>query len=118
MAHFWTADSKAVANALLRHRHQNAGLLRSGVPISDHVVNGCTITYETLRMAAGIGGIARGVGVHLRKIRKWCDNRGFPPLDSFVVRKDERDPGEGFEGEWREDIRRCLSFQNYPKTIE
>ena len=86
-------------------------------------MDGCTITYEGLRIAAGIGGIAIGVGVHLRKVSKWCSLNGYPPLDSFVVRKQERDPGDGFDeseeskGDWREDVRRCLIFQGYPKSI-
>jgi len=123
MANFWKADSKAVANALLRHRREISIRFPLGATIPDYSVDRCTITYESLRIAAGIGGIARGVGVHLRKVREWCSLRGFPPLDSFVVRNQERDPGDGFDetpeshGDWREDVRRCLIFQGYPKTI-
>ena len=124
MANFWKADSKvAVANALLRHRYEISIGFTPGATIPDYIVDRCTITYESLRIAAGIGGIARGVGAHLRKVREWCSLRGFPPLDSFVVRNEERDPGDGYDetleshGDWREDVRKCLIFQGYPKAI-
>jgi hypothetical protein len=120
MANFWKADSKAVANALFRHRHEISIRFPPGATIPDYSVDGCTITYESLRRAAGIGGIARGVGVHLRKVREWCSHNGFPPLDSFVVRKQERDPGDGFSensGEPRRLARRCAQVSGFSGLI-
>ncbi len=101
-----------------------AARLDGGAAIPDHSVDRCTITYENLRIAAGIGGIARGVGVHLQKVSGWCSLRDYPPLDSFVVRSQERNPGEGYEettaseGDWREDVRKCLRFRGYPKAVQ
>jgi hypothetical protein len=123
MANFWKADSKAVANALLRHRREVSLRLPPGATIRDYNVDRCTITYENLRIAAGIGGIAIGVGVHLRKVREWCSLRGFPPLDSLVVRNKERVPGDGYDEtleshvDWREDVRKCIIFQGFPTSI-
>jgi hypothetical protein len=42
--------------------------------------------YEALLTQAGIGGIAQGMGRHLRKIADWCAMRDMPMLDSLVVR--------------------------------
>jgi hypothetical protein len=92
MADFRKADSKAVANALSWHRHEISARFPHAATIPDYSVERCTITYESLRVAAGMGEIARGVGVHLRKVSEWYALRDFRPPDSFVVRNQERDP--------------------------
>ena len=96
MAAFWTPKSRTVGQTLLNHHRSTCGSLKPEEPISDATVSSYILTYEGLRRMAGIGGIAQGMGPHLRKIADWCNLHGFPPLHALVVRNKEGDPGDGY----------------------
>jgi hypothetical protein len=104
--------------ALLEH-HREVCLPRAGGEITDSVVAECTLTFDELRERAGISGLAGGLGRHLRRVAIWCRAEGFPPLHALAVKNRTADPSDGYEqspglpGDWREDVRRAITFASY-----
>ena len=62
------------------------------VEIAQH--SGGPITYT--QIANKVGGLPRGVGRLLGPIQDFCLANSAPPLTSLVVRKNGKNPGDGY----------------------
>lgn len=113
-------ESKALLRALLAH-HQMV-CRPPGTRITD--VNTRVISYGQLCTAAGVPWLVRSVGPFLLEIAEWCEQHGYPPLNSLAVNGESLIPGDSYDGagnfrlaDWQTDVERCLTFPGYPSTL-
>ena len=121
-----TAEATTIANVLLK-RHQEVCGGFKGVPpknITDRNVEECVIFYGNLCERAGVPFLTHGVGRFLGEIAEWCEEHGWPPLNSLAVNRATGMPGVGYDGApgsdlllWPEQVRQCIVFSGYPEAI-
>lgn len=114
-----SGEATALLRVLLAH-HQRV-CRPPGSRISD--VSARVINYGRLCSLAGIPWLVRSVGPFLLEIAKWCDEHGYPPLNSLAVNAESLLPGDSYDGagnfrlaNWPADVARCLTFGGYPST--
>ncbi|MCZ2153397.1 MAG: hypothetical protein LC114_05780 [Bryobacterales bacterium] len=121
-----TAEATAIAKVLLRHHSQHCGAYEGVIPksITDTTVAQCVIFYGSLCERAGVPFLTHGVGRFLGEIAEWCEENGWPPLNSLAVNRATGMPGVGYDGapgsdllHWPEQVRKCIVFDGYPETI-
>ena len=117
-----TPEAIAIANSLLKHHNQHC--LTSPERITDKMVEQSVIFYGNLCERAGVPFLTHGVGRFLGEIAEWCEENGWPPLNSLAVNRATGMPGEGYDGApgsdlllWPEQVRRCMVFGGYPEAI-
>jgi len=120
-----TVESTAIANAFLKNHREFCrnfeGLMPEG--ITDRMVELSVIPYGSLCKWAGLPFLTHGVGRLLDEVGEWCEENGWPLLNSLAVNREAGMPGFGYEGahggdllHWPEQVRRCIAFGGYPKT--
>ena len=125
------AITEAVSKALLRHFWfaRDNGLPRA----FDFYPKGYLISYKQLMDVSGVHLDPRNAGGPLFHIAAYCDERGWPPINSLVVRKDERSPGDGYFAApgstidsddavermhlWAKVTEDCLNSDKYPREV-
>ena len=119
-----TAEATAIANVLLNHHRQFCRTF-NGAPenITDRMVEQSVIFYGNLCERAGVPFLTHGVGRFLGEIAEWCEESGWPPLNSLAVNRATGMPGGGYDGapgsdllHWPEQVRQCMVFGGYPET--
>jgi hypothetical protein len=115
-----TSEARVLAQALLDH-HQK---VCPGHGESTLNVDSCVITYGELCERGGVPHLKPTVGKFLREIAQWCDENGWPPLNSLAVNHDTRKPGQGYDGapgcsleHWPHEVAACVKFQRYPDSL-
>jgi hypothetical protein len=114
-----TSEARAVAQALLEHHKRLRPALSEQL-----VVDSSVITYAELCERAGLPQIKPIIGKFLREIAQWCDENGWPPLNSLAVNHETRKPGHGYDSapgcsleHWSEQVIACISFSSYPDRV-
>jgi len=123
-----TAEATTIANTLLKHHaaacEEFDGMAPEEIP--DSMVAESTISYGILCERAGVPFLTHSAGIFLGEIAEWCDEKGWPPLNSLAVNRATGMPGGGFDGAagcdlllWPEQVRQCIVFDGYPaNTLE
>jgi hypothetical protein len=121
-----TAEATTIANVLLQHHSQHCRTYEGTQPerISDGMVERSVIFYGNLCEKAGVPFLTHGVGRFLEEIAEWCEENGWPPLNSLAVNRATGMPGIGYDGApgsdlllWPEQVRQCMVFGGYPETV-
>lgn len=114
-----TAEAEALAQVLLNHqrsiRRQPEDRPEDPTPF--------TIQYERLCERAGVPHLTYSVGLYLQQIAEWCDENGWPPINSLAVNTTGM-PGGGYEGapgcdllHWPQQASDSVVFAHYPRTV-
>jgi len=121
-----TAEATTIASALLKY-HKEVCRGFNGVPpenINDRMVEQSVIFYGDLCERAGVPFLTHGVGRFLGEIAEWCEENGWPRLNSLAVNRATGMPGVGYDGapgsdllHWPEQVWQCMVFADYPETI-
>jgi len=113
-----TDEAQALTQALLDH-HRSMGAPANRPENPDPY----TIQYGNLCERAGVPWLTRSVGQFLRETAKWCDDNGWPPINSLAV-NDTGMPGGGYDIaagcsllQWPEQVRDTIVFGGYPRTV-
>ncbi len=112
--------AKVLAQELLTH-HAQVCRGSAGHPAD---VNLCLITYGDLCERAGVPHLTRAVGNFLQEVAEWCEENGWPPINSLAVNGDTRMPGDGYDLapgcsllEWPGQAEACIAFSGYPASL-
>jgi hypothetical protein len=112
-------ESRELLRALLAH-HRTV-CRPPGTRVTD--VNKRVISYGQLCDSAGVPWLVQSVGPFLLEIAKWCEQHGYPPLNSLAVNAESLIPGDSYDGagnfrlaDWAADVERCLTFAGYPSA--
>ncbi|MGH7826399.1 MAG: hypothetical protein ACREQ7_14645 [Candidatus Binatia bacterium] len=112
-------QARALAQALLDHHKR----LRAALG-ENPAVDSCVLAYGDLCERAGVPQIKHRVGKFLREIADWCDENGWPPLNSLAVNHNTRKPGHGYDTapgcnleHWPEQMVACIYFSDYPDRV-
>jgi hypothetical protein len=112
-------EAVAMANVLLKHHRLVCRRPRRTVPIIDS----CLITYGKLCDQAGLPYLHHP-GSFLGEIAQWCDDKGWPPINSLAVNAVSRMPGEGYDTakgcsiiDWPKQAEACIKFRGYPDSV-
>lgn len=108
-----------LANALLQHQRR---FRREPKNVNQKSVEKAIIAYQAIGTNAHIGW--RDIGQPLRDIAEWCDEQGWPPLNSLAVNNKTHEPSKEYDGagnfqlaQWCYDVRKCIGFSGYPKKV-
>jgi len=94
---------------------------------------GYLISYGHLMDISGVPIDPRNAGGPLFHVASYCEQSGWPPINSLVVRSHERYPGDGYFSApgsivsssdfvermtvWDRCARQCVDFDGYPRKI-
>jgi len=115
------AESRALGQALLDHQR----VTTARYPPKSHVtLKRYLIPYGDLCRRADVPHLVRVVGGFLEEVASWCEDQGFPPLNSLAINSTLGMPGDGYDNaggfklaNWPADARACVRFTKYPSTI-
>lgn len=51
-----------------------------------------------------------GIGMKLLFVQRFCEESGYPNLACLAVNKGKGEPGDGFSGDWRQQMREVAAF--------
>ena len=112
--------AQAICKALLEH---HATVCRSHRP-RPPIVDQCVITYGVLCDRAGYPQVTQSVGRYLQEVAEYCNQRGWPPLNSLAVNQETRIPGDNYDVaprcsllNWESEAKRCIQFEGYPVSV-
>jgi hypothetical protein len=115
-----TPEAKALARTLLSH-HRQVCRSNAGSPPS---IDRCLVTYGALCERAGVPHLTHTVGHFLEEVARWCEERGWPPINSLAVNRETRMPGEGYDQApgcsllgWPAQLEKCIAFDGYPESV-
>jgi hypothetical protein len=115
-----TPVAEALTEVLLTH-HAQVCRMRGNRPPS---IDSCVIVYGDLCERAGVPHLTRSVGNFLQEVAEWCEENGWPPLNSLAVNEQSRMPGEGYHLapgcnllEWPSQAEACIAFRGYPERL-
>lgn len=121
-----TAEARAIAIVLLKQHQESCRDFKNVPPeeITDSMVGQSVVFYGSLCERAGVPFLTHGVGRFLGEIAEWCEENGWPPLNSLAVNRATGMPGIGYDGapgsdlfHWPEQVRQCMAFGDYPDSI-
>jgi len=114
-----TDEAQALAQVLLNH-HRSLPEHPANLPEN---LDPFTLRYGILCERAAVSHITRRVGSFLQEVAEWCDDNGWPPINSLAV-NETRMPGEGYDGapgcdlvHWPAQAWDCIVFEGYPTTV-
>ena len=115
-----TEEARVLTRELLR-RHENICrkfAVEGPEDVSEPMVSESVMSYGTLCTLAGLPFLTRGVGPFLGEVWDWCNERGWPQLNSLAVNGETGIPGDGYYQIelWPDEIRRCIAFRGYPAS--
>jgi len=115
-----TPVAHAIVNSLLRHHAAVCRAHTARPPIIDR----CVITYGDLCQDAGYPQVTQSVGRYLQEVAVYCQQQGWPPLNSLAVNQDSRIPGDNYDVapgcsliDWPSQAERCIEFDGYPEMV-
>ena len=112
--------ARAICQALLDHHRLSCRTDDGGARPAES----CLITYGDLCRQAGVPAVVRKVGHFLQEVAVWCQENGYPPLNSMAVNQDSRMPGDNYEVapgcsllDWPAQAQACIAFTGYPDRV-
>jgi len=120
-----TEEARTLALVLLKRHKQICRAYRAKPDaVTDRMIQESVIFYGDLCETAGVSFLTHGVGRFLDEIGEWCEEHGWPLLNSLAVNRETGMPGFGYDGAhggdlllWPNQVRRCIAFRRYPETV-
>ena len=121
-----TTESIAIANVLLKNHREFCRDFEGLMPesITDKMVKQSVIPYRSLCKWAGVPFLTDSIGRFLSEVGEWCEENGWPLLNSLAVNRETGLPSFGYDAAhggdlslWPEHVRKCIAFAGYPKTV-
>ena len=119
-----TAEATAIARVLLKRHNELCRAFNGLTPekVTDRMVEQSVVSYGDLCERAGAPFLTHSVGRFLDEIGEWCQDNGWPLLNSLAVNRETGIPGFGYEGShggdlllWPDQVRRCMVYGGYPE---